>query len=131
MFTTLIVEDNPTFRKSLAEMLQDRFRGMRVLEAADGVEAAAVIAAALPDLILMDVRLPGEGGLDLTRRIKQEHPELTVIILTNYDLEEYRDAARRYGADFFMPKGSSTWEEIIRLVELISLKESLTPGPAP
>ncbi len=123
VFDTLIVEDNATFRKSLSEMLTERFDDMRVSEASDSGEAQEIISSNTPDLILMDVRLPGESGLELTRRIKRDHPEITVIMLTNYDLEEYRDAARNYGADFFMPKGTSSWEEIIELVETVRSKE--------
>lgn len=123
VFDTLIVEDNATFRRSLSEMLTERFDDMRVSEASDSGEAQEIISSNTPDLILMDVRLPGESGLELTRRIKRDHPEITVIMLTNYDLEEYRDAARNYGADFFMPKGTSSWEEIIELVETVRSKE--------
>ncbi|MDD3472721.1 MAG: response regulator transcription factor [Syntrophaceae bacterium] len=122
VFNTLIVEDNATFRKSLSEMLTERFDDMRVSEASDSREAQEIIASNTPDLILMDVRLPGESGLELTRRIKRDHQEITVIMLTNYDLEEYREAARNYGADFFMPKGTSSWEEIIKLVETVRSK---------
>jgi DNA-binding NarL/FixJ family response regulator len=119
MFNILIVEDNDTFRNSLTEMLKERFDGMRVTEASNSEEAQRIIESFLPDLIFMDVRLPGESGLELTRKIKRDHPLITVIMLTNYDLEEYREAAARYGADYFMPKGSSSWEEIITLVDTI------------
>lgn len=119
MFDVLIVEDNPTFRKSLTEMLNDRFKDMRVCEAADGLEAQEIISRHAPDVIFMDVRLPGTSGLELTRNIKLQNSDISIIMLTNYDLEEYREAARLYGADYFMPKGTSTWEEIISLVETI------------
>lgn len=119
MFDILIVEDNTTFRKSLNEMLTDRFSGIRVLEASDASEALDVVAREKPDLIFMDVRLPGVNGLDLTRKIKNAYCDITIIMLTNYDLEEYREAAERYGADHFIPKGTSSREDIIRLVETI------------
>jgi DNA-binding NarL/FixJ family response regulator len=131
MLDTLIVEDNTTFRKSLAEMLTERFNNMRVSEASNSVEAEDMIAMRLPDLIFMDVRLPGESGLELTRRIKSQHRNVTVIMLTNYDLQEYREAASKYGADYFMPKGSSSWEEIISLVEEICARGlDLTRNPS-
>lgn len=131
MLDTLIVEDNTTFRKSLAEMLTERFNNMRVSEASNSVEAEDMIAMRLPDLIFMDVRLPGESGLELTRRIKSQHRNVTVIMLTNYDLQEYREAATKYGADYFMPKGSSSWEEIISLVEEICARGlDLTRNPS-
>lgn len=131
MFDTLIVEDNTTFRKSLAEMLRERFSDMRVSEASNSAEAQDMISLRLPDLIFMDVRLPGESGLELTRRIKRLHSKVTVIMLTNYDLEEYREAASKYGADYFMPKGSSSWEEIIGLVQDICARGAGLTGKVP
>ncbi len=119
MLDVLIVEDNTTFRKSLNEMLTDRFTGMRVWEASDASQAMEIIASETPDVIFMDVRLPGENGLELTSKIKRAHDNITIIMLTNYDLEEYREAAGLYGADHFMPKGTSSREDIIELMETI------------
>jgi DNA-binding NarL/FixJ family response regulator len=65
----------------------------------------------------MDIKLPGENGLELTRRIKARYPEIRVIMLTSYDFPEYREAAGRCGAYGFLSKGSSTAEEIQDLVE--------------
>jgi two-component system response regulator YesN len=66
----------------------------------------------------MDIRLPGENGLDLTKKIKDSHPEIEIIILTNYDLSAYREAALRIGARDFLSKVSATEEDIVRSVEL-------------
>jgi DNA-binding NarL/FixJ family response regulator len=119
LFRTLIVEDNTSFRRILKDILLRRFPEMPVEEAADGIEALQKVAASVPDLIFMDIRLPGENGLELTRKIKKENPAVTVIILTSYDLPEYREAAQRYGADHFLTKGSSTEDEIVALVSSI------------
>ena len=128
MFTTLIVEHNSTFRQSLKDMLSERYPIMKFGEASDGAEALQIIKTHLPDLIFMDIRLPGENGLEITRKIKRDYPQGRVIILTNYDLAEYRDTAYRYGADFFVPKNSSTWEEITALVQSI-FSETCTSTP--
>jgi len=55
----------------------------------------------------MDIRLPGENGLELTKKIKKNYPDITVVIVTSYDLPEYREAARESMADYFVPKGWS------------------------
>jgi DNA-binding NarL/FixJ family response regulator len=68
----------------------------------------------------MDIKLPGESGLDLTRKIKAADASIVIIILTSYDLPEYREAGQQYGADHFVSKGSSTREEILELVRSIS-----------
>jgi len=106
MLKTLIVEDSATFRKTFKDALCERFPFMLIEEAPGATEALQKIKTFLPDLIFMDIRLPGESGLELTRRIKTSHPEIVVIILTAYDLREYREAAYNGGADAFIPKNS-------------------------
>jgi DNA-binding NarL/FixJ family response regulator len=115
----LIVEDSTIFRTLLKETLQSQFLSMEIREAADGKEAMHQINAHLPDLIFMDVKLPGENGLDLTARIKARYPDVTVIILTSYDTPEYREAAVKAKADHFLAKGSTSREAILTLVESI------------
>jgi DNA-binding NarL/FixJ family response regulator len=70
----------------------------------------------------MDIRLPGESGLELTKRIKESHPHIAIIILTDYDLPEYREAARNGGADAFVPKGA------LSLTDIGALIDSIFPG---
>lgn len=119
MFRTLIVEDNAVFRQSFKEILHMQFPYMAVDEATDGEQALQKIDSFGPDLIFMDIVLPGENGLELTKKIKTGYPAITIIILTNYDLPEYRDAANEYGANYFMSKSSSTREEILALLKSI------------
>jgi DNA-binding NarL/FixJ family response regulator len=125
-FNVLIVEDNLTFRQALTEILKSQFPCMAIEEANDGPEALQKIDAFLPTLVFMDIKLPGENGLEITRRIKARHPEMIVMILTSYDLPEYRDVAFRYGANHFIVKGSSTFEEISSLIESVIAAQSLS-----
>jgi DNA-binding NarL/FixJ family response regulator len=113
------VEDSTIFRALLKETLQSRFPSMEILEAADGEGAMKEITARPPDLIFMDVKLPGENGLDLTAKIKAKYPDVTVIVLTSYDTPEYREAAVKAKANHFLAKGSSNREGILTLVESI------------
>jgi DNA-binding NarL/FixJ family response regulator len=119
MFLTLIVEDNAPFRQSLREILCEQFPSMSVEEAANGEEALQKIETLSPHLVLMDIKLPGQNGLEVTREIKARFSGIRVIILTSYDLPEYREAAKNYGADYFLSKGSSSREEILALIESI------------
>ncbi len=116
-FKTLIVEDNAPFRVSLKESLEALFPSMIVQEAAEGEEALQKVESFLPGLIFMDIHLPGENGLQLTKKIKATHPALPIIILTNYDIPEYRQAAFEYGANSFIPKDSLDWGQIETLVK--------------
>lgn len=121
---TLIVEDNATFRQSLKEVLRTRFPLMVIREAADGEEALQKIDAFGPDMIFMDIKLPGENGLEVTKKVKTKYPEMIVIILTYYDSPEHREAAVQCGANYFLPKCTST-EEVVELVQSILSEGSL------
>jgi two-component system response regulator YesN len=117
MFRALIVEDSNFFRQLLKEALHSRFPKMDITEAIDGVEALQKIETLLPDLIFMDIKLPGESGLELTKKIKTQYPDIIIIILTGYDLPEYREAASQYKVNYFLSKGSATKEHIAALVK--------------
>jgi DNA-binding NarL/FixJ family response regulator len=125
MVRTIIVEDNAAFRKTIKEILAGNFPAMSVSEAAEGNEAFQQFSAMRPDLVIMDVKLPGENGFELTRRLKSLYPRTIVVILTSQNLPEYKDAAYRYGADFFMSKGTSNAGDIISLVRSIFNSEAL------
>lgn len=119
MCKILIVEDSDTFRETLRGILYSRFPFLAFDEARDGKEALKKVNSFHPDLIFMDIKLPGESGLELTKKIKESYSKIIIIILTNYDLPEYREAARRNGADHFIVKGSSTTGEIFDLVQAV------------
>jgi DNA-binding NarL/FixJ family response regulator len=124
----MLIEDNSPFRSVFKEGLKSRFPSMDVTEAADSGEALKEISALPPHLIFMDIRLPGQNGLELARRIKTEHPEITIIIFTSHNFPEYREAAIRYKADYFLSKSSIATEEIFRLVKIILLEKGFNPN---
>ena len=117
-FKVLIVEDNAPFRSWFRELLHTRFPSVDLHEACDGEEALHKTEVLSPDLIFMDVRLPGENGFELTKKIKAKYPGIVVIIFTSYDFPEYRELSAQC-ADHFLSKGSSTTESIVKLVKSI------------
>ena len=117
-FRVLIVEDSTLFRQLLTETLHDRFPSIEIYQAIDGEEALLQVETLRPQLIFMDFRLPGENGLELTKKVKARYPDIIVVILTSYDLPEYREASWQY-ADYFFAKDSSTMENIFTLVESV------------
>lgn len=116
-FNVLIVDDNDAFRQSLNLVLTRHFPSMLVAEAGDGDGALHSVAQRLPDLIFMDIRLPGKNGLDITRIIKSVYIHPMICVITSYDLPEYRDAALRSGADRFIVKDESTEAAIVSIVD--------------
>jgi DNA-binding NarL/FixJ family response regulator len=117
MFQILIVEDNPIFRQSLKEILKARFPDMVITEVSNGRDALKEIEGLIPDLIFMDIKLPGVSGLELTREITRCYSDMKIVILTSHDLPEYRDAAYESGASFFATKGLSSADEIAAMVQ--------------
>ncbi|MEV7094013.1 response regulator transcription factor [Amycolatopsis sp. NPDC051045] len=115
--TVLVVDDQPLVRAGLAALLRAA-PGLEVVgEAADGEQAVARAAATRPDVILMDVRMPGVGGVTATRRILAgaEDPAPRILILTTFDIDEYVYEALRAGAAGFLLKEA----EPARLVHAI------------
>jgi DNA-binding NarL/FixJ family response regulator len=116
MFKTLLVEDNKAFREALRDYLRSHFPLMLIEEAADTEQGMETVDSFDPDLVFTDISLPDGSGLELTKRIKAGHPHTGVIVLTSYDLPEYREAALQNGANYFVTKSISS-QEILNLVK--------------
>lgn len=102
----MIVEDNLHARQALIALLSLQ-KGIQITnEASTGLEAVNIIKEQVPDLVLMDLRMPVMGGLEATRIIKQSWPQIKVVVLTIHS-ESQKDAISA-GADAFMVKGIPT-----------------------
>jgi len=108
----LIVDDNAPFREMLRQILLSRIPVTTIREAEEGESALHKVETKTPDLIFMDVRLPGENGFEWTRRLKAAYPDITILIMTSYDSSEYREAALESGADAFLSKKTATPDDI-------------------
>jgi DNA-binding response OmpR family regulator len=102
--SVLLIEDD----RGIAGLYRQRLdlEGYAVTVAADGESALAAVAGSVPDLILLDVRLPGLGGLEVLERLKKDRRtrQVPVLILTNWDDEEVRAQARKLGAHEYLVK---------------------------
>jgi DNA-binding NarL/FixJ family response regulator len=103
--TFLVAEDNPRMRASIEQFLLTRVPGQHtVFEVADGAQAIEAYERKRPDWVLMDIMMEPMDGLTATRRIIAEYPEAKIIVVTNYDDEKYRRAAKEAGARGFVLK---------------------------
>ena len=117
MFNTLLVEDNASFRQALSDILFSYFPSIGVEEAGDGEEALGKVEYQRPDLIFMDIQLPGKNGLEVTKEIRLVYDDIVIVILTSYGLPEYRQQAFRNGADCYISKtDNSCLQKILRRV---------------
>ncbi len=124
MCSVLIIENNEFFRKSFAGMLKSRLPTLAIDESGDGNEAIEKIGLNVPDIIFLDIRLPGKNGLELTKEIKTRYPEMKIGIFSNLDLPEYRVTASKCGADYFLDKSALCCSEIVALVEDLLVSKS-------
>jgi DNA-binding NarL/FixJ family response regulator len=102
----LLVDDQPLIRVGFRMVLENEPGFEVVGEADDGVEAIELAAALVPDVVVMDVRMPRMDGIAATERIVQRHPGVHVLILTTFDLDEYAFAGLRAGASGFLLKNA-------------------------
>ncbi|HEX2132810.1 MAG TPA: response regulator transcription factor [Actinophytocola sp.] len=93
-------------------------------EAGDGLAAVELVARLLPDVVLMDVQMPGVDGLEATRRIRAAHDEVKVVILTTFDREDYLFEALRAGASGFLLKNASP-EDLVESVRIVARGDAL------
>lgn len=123
----VLVDDQELYREGNALLLDatdDTDDIVVVGEADTGEEALHAITEAKPDIVLMDIRMPGMGGIDATRRIVSAHPDIRVIALTIFDLDEYAFGALDAGASAFILKSSSP-EALIRTVRIVASGEAV------
>ncbi len=123
MITIVVVDDHPVVREGLVASLEDDAE-FRVVGAAGSAEdALPLVAGQKPDIVLLDLELPGVGGLDAIPALLAAHPPSRILILTAYDTDERVMGALRAGARGYLLKGASL-EEIARAIRAVHAGES-------
>lgn len=117
----MVVDDFRDGRELVAEILVDA--GLRTTEAADGLEALAKAATLLPDLILLDLTLPGVDGWELTRRLKADPAtrRIPIIALTAHALQGPLERARAVGCDLVLTKPCAPDELVKQVQQLLAI----------
>jgi len=119
-----IVDDSSVVRDRLRVMLSEIKEVEIFGEAENAAEALKLLKNFSPDLMVLDIRLKEGNGFDLLKAIKQSHPDLKVIMLTNFPYSQYRERALEMGADHFFDK-SIDFEKVIKVIkELLKNKKS-------
>lgn len=117
MTRLLLAEDHILVRQSIRAFFEAEAFEV-VGEAGDGLEAVRLAAHHLPDLVIMDIHMPGMNGIEATRRIRQAHPSIRVIALTAYDDEVYQRALMEAGVDAFVLK-TVAFAELLAVIRAI------------
>ena len=124
----LIADDHPIFRDGMRGLLDSVADTEVVGEATTGEEAIARAAALQPDVILMDLKMPGRNGIEATRRIVQESPHVGVLVVTMFEDDDSVFAAMRAGARGYLLKGANQ-AEMLRAIRAVGNGEAIF-GPA-
>jgi DNA-binding NarL/FixJ family response regulator len=123
----LLADDHALFREGLASIIAAQPDFEVIGEASDGLEALVKARQLAPDLILMDIGMPGFDGLEATRQIKQEHPEVTIVMLTVREEEEKLFEAIRSGAQGYLLKSIRSREMLGLLRRAVQGEVAITP----
>jgi DNA-binding NarL/FixJ family response regulator len=124
----LVADDHPTFRRGL-HALFDSLDSIEVVgEAEDGDTAVTLAAELMPDVVVMDLNMPGLHGVEATRRIVGANPSVAVLVLTMLDEDESVFAAMRAGARGYIVKGADT-DDVLRALESVAHGDAVF-GPA-
>jgi DNA-binding NarL/FixJ family response regulator len=123
-----IVDDHPVFRGGLRTLVQEAPSLEFVGEAHDGDEAVDLCAAANPDVLLMDIRMPRLNGIEATRLITAAHPSVGVLMLTMLEDDTSVFAAMRAGARGYVLKGAAP-DDVVRAVTTVAAGESIFGAP--
>ncbi|GAB2957375.1 response regulator transcription factor [Streptomyces pseudoechinosporeus] len=124
----LIADDQQMVRQGFSVLLNTQPDIDVVGQAVDGLDAVAKVAELVPDVVLMDIRMPELGGIEATRRITCETPQIRVLVLTTFDLDEYVYDALRAGASGFLLKDASA-DKLAEAVRVVAAGDALlAPG---
>lgn len=119
----LLVDDQELFRRGLSMVLASE-EGIEVHEASHGAEALSQTATLAPDVVLLDVRMPGDSGVDVCRAIKESSPSTGIIMLTSSDEETDLYASIKNGASGYLLKDSSI-DDVAEAIRLVATGQSL------
>jgi DNA-binding NarL/FixJ family response regulator len=123
-FTLLIADDHRLFRDGVRTLLRSVPEAELVGEAADGEEAVTLAVSLQPDLVVMDIRMPGLNGVEATRRILRDCPNIRVLMVTMLDDDGSVFAAMRAGARGYVLKGADH-AEIVRAIRAVADGEGI------
>ena len=116
IMNVVLVDDSLLVRERVANIISE-IPGVKVIgEAGNSREAIAVVRNTNPDVVILDIKMPGESGLQVLRKLRKEFAELKIIMLTNYSDSQYKAECLMHGADYFLSKS----DEFDKLPEVFS-----------
>jgi DNA-binding NarL/FixJ family response regulator len=116
----LIVDDSDFIRDRLVDLLNEADNIDLILQAKDSVQAYNAFDTSSPDIVVLDIRVPGDNGIKILEKLKKTKPWVIIIMLTNYPYEQYRNKCMELGADYFFGK-SDDMNKILNICNKLEL----------
>lgn len=127
MIRVLVVDDQDLVRSGICRLLEDSGRVDIVGEAPSGEDAIRLAKEKEPDVILMDINMPGIGGLEATQKILQRQPDIQIVALTTYDGDPYTSRLLKMGASGYLTKCAHADEMIRAILKVNSGQKYISP----
>jgi two-component system invasion response regulator UvrY len=118
MLNVLVVDDSPLFRRGVRDLLVEGFQNAKIGEAGNAHEMLELLSKKPWDVAVMDISMPGMNGLDALKQVRQEFPDLPVLILSMHPEEQYAIRMFKAGADGYLTK-ASTPEELVKAIKKV------------
>ena len=118
MLKVLVVDDFPLFRRGVRDLLGEGFKDAKIGEASDANEMLKLLRLKPWDVAILDISMPGMNGLDALKHVKQEFPDLPVLILSMHPEEQYAIRTIKAGADGYLTKSSAP-EELVKAIKKV------------
>ena len=118
MLKVLVIDDFPLFRRGVRDLVIEGFHGVKIGEAGNAHEMLELLRLKPWDVAVMDISMPGMNGLEALKQVKQEFPDLPVLILSMYPEEQYAIRTIKAGADGYLTKSSAP-EELVKAIKKV------------
>jgi DNA-binding NarL/FixJ family response regulator len=119
--TVFLADDSALIRERLPGMLAEITEVELIGQASDGIEAINSVRELKPDVVVLDIRMPGKNGMEVLQELKKYEPAPCVIIMTNYPYPQYRKKCLDLGADYFLDK-STDFDRLLAVIKQLSNK---------
>ena len=127
----LLADDHALVRAGIRALLERNSQVEVVGEAGDGLEALELISKLAPDVVLLDLTMPGLSGFEVLKETRERFPDVNTIVLSVHDSEEYAFHAFESGAAGYLPKSAASAELVVAIEQVLSGEKYLSPTIAP
>ena len=125
----LITDDHPNVRRGLRELLSDSFPGSEFFEACNGDEVSAQLLLSRPDLILLDINMPGRSGFEVLKDLRRSYPQLPVIMVSVQPENQYACRCLQAGATAYISKSSASEDLVPAIKKIFEKAAKLARNP--